>query len=67
LLEKDDLYRAICVKKVNDDWAPWKSDRLINNYANSQNVKIKNIVPDNFESPVYEKISWEDVVSNILI
>lgn len=65
LFEKDDLYRSICV--IRKDHDPHKDKhRILNNYARSQGVKIYNIVPDRFESPIYEKIIWQEVESKIL-
>ena len=63
--EKDDLYRSVCV--IKKDHAPPKDKhRILNNYVRSQGVKIYNIVPDGFESPIYEKITWQEVESKIL-
>ena len=65
LFEKDDLYRSICVMRKEHD--PNKDKhRILNNYAKSQGVKIYNIVPDGFESPIYEKTTWQEVESKIL-
>ena len=38
----------------------------LNNYAKSQGIKIYNVVPDGFASPVYEKISWQEIKTKIL-
>ena len=52
---------------IND----FKKDRafvqnnLINDYAKAKGVNIKNITPDGFESPIFEKVSWTKV-KNIL-
>ena len=35
-------------------------------FADEQGVEIYNVTPDGFESPIYEKISWEEVVSKAL-
>lgn len=40
--------------------------QIMKDFANDKEVKIYNIVPDSFESPIYEKISWEEVVSKVL-
>ena len=49
------------------DYNPNKDKhRILNNYAKSQGVKIYNIVPDGFESPIYEKTTWQEVESKIL-
>lgn len=66
LYEKDDLYRGMYVTKRKDELSFMKKHRIIDKFAKSQGVKIFNIVPDGFESPVYEKISWEEVVNNVL-
>jgi len=65
LSEKDNFYRGIYTKRM--DYDPNKEKhKILNNYARSQEVKIYNIVPVGFESPIYEKIKWEEVVSNVL-
>jgi hypothetical protein len=66
LLKKGDLFRGIYIKRVNEDSPHWKKHRLINKYAKSQGVKIINIIPDGFQSPIYEKVTWEFVMKNIL-
>ena len=65
LFEKDDFYRSVCVIKRKHDI---HKDRhlILNNYAKSQGLKIYNIVPDGFESSIYEKISWQEVESKVL-
>jgi len=35
-------------------------------FADEQGVEIYNVTPDGFESPIYEKISWDEVVSKTL-
>jgi len=65
LFEKDDLYRGIYTKRMDYD-SNKNKHRILNDYARSQGVKIYNIVPDEFESPIYEKISWDFVVNNII-
>jgi len=65
LFEKDNFYRGIYTNKMNYD--PSKdTHRILNNYARLQGVKIYNIVPDGFESPIYEKITWQEVESKVL-
>lgn len=65
LFEKDNSYRSICV--IRKDHDPNKDKhRILNNYARSQGVRIYNVVPEGFESPIYEKISWQEVESKIL-
>jgi len=65
LFEKNDLYRGICVMR-NGHGLHRDTHRILNNYARSQGVKIYNIVPDGFESPIYEKITWQEVEGKIL-
>lgn len=65
LFEKDNLYRGVYI--IRKDHDPNKDKhRILNNYARSQGVKIYNIVPDGFKSPIYEKITWQEVESKIL-
>lgn len=64
LYEKEQFYRGIYISR--QDYRPyWDRHRVLNNYARSQGVKIYNIVPDGFESPVYEKITWQEVEGKI--
>ena len=35
--------------------------RLMREFAEAHGVRIHNIVPDGFESPVYEKVAWHEV------
>lgn len=66
LLEKGDLYRGICVRRKNENNPQhYQYHRQINKYAKSQGVRIINIVPYGFDSPVYEKISWGRVIKKI--
>lgn len=65
LLDKDNCYRGIYVQRKPNVKLKEKH-RILNNYAKSKGVKIYNIVPDGFESPVYEKIAWAEVESRIL-
>jgi len=65
VFEKDNFYAGIYISRMAYD--PHKDKhRDLNNYARSQGVKIYNIVPDGFESPIYEKIPWKEVESKIL-
>jgi len=65
LFEKNDFYRVICVNKIDHDLNR-DMHKILSNYARSQGVKIYNIVPEEFESPSYEKISWQKVADEML-
>lgn len=65
LLEKDNFYRGICVQRKNQDTYN-EHHRILNNYARMQGTKIYNIVPPGFESPIYEKVSWQEIEGKIL-
>lgn len=39
---------------------------IMKNFAHSKGVRIYNICPDGFESPVYDKVTWKYVVNNVL-
>ena len=69
--------RNIKLYKIEEDGAFYRpvyvrydTDRsahiAVNDFIISKGVKIYNIVPDGFESPVYEKVSWKYVVENVL-
>jgi hypothetical protein len=61
LKEEYDHYRVIYVSNYEQIDESHLIHANTNDYANSKGVKIFNIIPDNFQSPVYEKISWEKV------
>lgn len=65
LSEKDDLYRVVAVDRTKGG-SYMNMHQLLNNYVKSQGIKIYNVVPDGFASPVYEKISWQEIESKIL-
>jgi len=69
--------RNIKLYKIEEDgkfyrpvYVRYNTDRsghiVVNDFITSKGVKIYNIVPDGFESPVYEKVSWKYVVENVL-
>lgn len=66
LFEKDNFYRGIYVAKSENYSSSISEHRIINTYAESQGVKMYNIIPEGFESPIYEKVSWEEVSNRIL-
>lgn len=66
IIEKDGVYRGIYVQKAKKCDVNRKKHMVINEYARLHGVKIYNIISDGFESPVYEKITWEEVVDNVL-
>jgi hypothetical protein len=64
LLKKNDNYIGIYTTPFDNN----KEDnehRLINSIAIENGVKIFNITPDGFESPIYEKISWNNVLMKL--
>jgi hypothetical protein len=65
LFEKDNFYRGVYIQRLSHEFHKEKH-RILNNYATARGVKIYNIVPDGFESPIYGKITWPEVESNIL-
>jgi hypothetical protein len=65
LFDKGNFYRGVYVQWGSHNNHKDKH-RILNNYAKSKGVKIYNIVPDGFESPVYEKIAWTEVEDKIL-
>jgi hypothetical protein len=64
LFEKGDYYHAQYVQEFKDDDNS-NAHRQLNNMAQANGICIKNIVPQGFESPIYEKISWDEVVKHI--
>jgi hypothetical protein len=60
LYEKDGYYYSQFVQEFKDDENSM-AHKQINNLANANNIKIRNVVPDGFESPIYEKIYWNEV------
>jgi hypothetical protein len=53
---KNNYYRAIITRKHSKGYPLLNNHIMINEYAKSQGVKIINIIPEGFESPVYDKI-----------
>jgi hypothetical protein len=67
LLEKDNFYRGIYINTQRKEYDYLRDQhRILNKYARSLGVKIYNIVPDGFESPIYDKITWQEVKNRIL-
>ena len=67
LLEKGNYFRGICIRKKNENNPQhYEYHRKIKKYSESQGVRILNIVPEGFESPVYEKISWDKIANEVL-
>jgi len=60
LYEKDGYYHSQYVQDFKDDENSF-SHKQVNNLAKSNNIKIINVVPDGFESPIYEKATWNQV------
>jgi hypothetical protein len=65
LAAKGDKYNGIYIWRRESDQNK-EQHRLLNDYAQAQGVKIYNIVPEGFASPIYEKITWQEVESRIL-
>ena len=40
--------------------------RRVKEFALEHGVKIYNVVPDGFESPIYEKVTWDYVKQHVL-
>jgi hypothetical protein len=62
-IEQDELsYRPIWVhdSPVSDQ------HRIINGFARDAGVNIFNITPEGFQSPIYEKVTWDYVKQHIL-
>ena len=73
-IESQNGIRLYNIKRKNSyDIATFVSDRqvhpdhrIIKAFADANNVKIYNIIPDGFTSPVYKGVSWQYVVENVL-
>ena len=61
LKEEYGYYRVIYVSNYEKKEKAHRIHTITNDYAKSKGVKIFNIVPDSFQSPVYDKITWENV------
>lgn len=59
--EDEEFYRPIYVQynKIPEQHV------LIKEFAESIGVKMYNIVPEGFDSPIYEKITWDEVVKKL--
>tara|TARA_B100000315_G_C14457517_1_gene532128 strand:+ start:40 stop:492 length:453 start_codon:yes stop_codon:yes gene_type:complete len=60
--EDEEFYKPVYVKYNS---VP-EEHLLIKDFAESMGVKILNIVPNGFESPVYHGVSWRHVVEKVL-
>ena len=65
LKEEDDHYRVIYVSNYEQTDDAHRIHTLANDYARSKGVKIFNLVSDTFQSPVYEKVTWETVKAKL--
>ena len=62
IMEDEEYYKPIFVRynMTKDKY------KIANDFVESKGVKIFNIVPNGFESPIFRKVSWENVVKNVL-
>lgn len=61
IIEDKNFYKPVFIRYgINRD-----QHIIINNFSKSIGVKILNIVPEGFSSPVYEGISWQDINEKI--
>jgi hypothetical protein len=58
LIEKDNYYHPIYISDYEEDQNANKHS-ILNNLANNKGVKIYNIVPEGFSSPIYSQVTWE--------
>jgi hypothetical protein len=65
LYEKNGFFRAVITRPTNELETTIKQHEMVNRYAKSHGVKIINIVPDGFESPVFEKTTWTEVLKTL--
>lgn len=58
-IKEDELYfKPIFINKYMD----YSKHQIVKKIADELNVKIYLITPDGFESPVYDKISWSEIL-----
>jgi len=62
-LEEDkEYYRGIIVtRKNNNNLSHYEYHKKLKEYAESQGVEIINVIPDKFESPVYQSVSFNEI------
>ena len=60
--EDDNYYKPLFVKYNYSK----EKYLVVKNFAESIGVKIYNIVPDEFKSPIYPGFSWDTFVKNVL-
>jgi len=58
IVEDEDFYIPIYISQNKN----LDAHEVVKKFAESTGVKLFNIVPDGFESPVYNKISWDEVL-----
>lgn len=57
-----DIYKPLFVSRAPVD----QRHTILKKFAESMGAMIHNITPDGFESPVYEKISWERIRGKVI-
>jgi hypothetical protein len=60
MYEANGLYHAQFVEEFKEDQNS-SAHEQISSFAKANNIRIRNIVPAGFESPIYEKATWENV------
>ena len=60
--EDKDYFLPIFIQRHND----YQRHIIANNIAHENGVVIKLVTPNGFQSPVYDQISWENVLESIL-
>ena len=62
IMEDEEYYKPVFAKyNTNKD-----AHMVVKNLAESMGVKIFNIIPDEFKSPVYQGVTWRHVVEKVL-
>lgn len=61
--KEDTCYRPIFVRDCD---SVIQCHIIAKEFAKKNGIKIYNVVPDGFQSPIFEKVSWKDVVNNVL-
>ena len=59
--ETDEYYKPIFIGRNGD----YSRHAIVQELADSMGIKIYNLTPPGFESPIYKKISWEEVLSKM--
>jgi hypothetical protein len=67
LHEKGSYYYGVFTRELNKESNNYREHQIINAYARSKGVKIVNIMPKGFNSPIYASCSWSEIKKSLTV